>query len=149
MAAISERYGEDVSNYELSYPAKGTRSVKVMKTVDGLSFMVGVCAVSETENGFKISHLLVFPKRLQDRFHLRYTVQELKDIIENELSTRYPGAKVDSISIENDSANSEYTYLFTKNTWVYSFYATVTIIQDDGIDLTASIGCYLPFDLDE
>ena len=149
LSAISEKYGQDVSQFAKYFDNDSGKSVVVYKIVDGVSYKVGACGVCDTEDGFKICHLLVFPKSLQDKFHLKYTVEEIKEMVESGLAEQYPGARVDSLSIGDGTTSSQYTYLIAKKTWAYSFFANVTVLNEDGEEITASVGCYIPFELDE
>ncbi len=149
LATISERYGEDVSGYQMFFDYDNAKSVVVSKDVDGLKIKIGRCAVRETEDGYKIQSLLVFPKRLQDKFHLKYTIDEIKEIVESELAAKYPGSKVNSVLIGNSKYNNTYMYLVAKETWAYAFFINATIVREDGDEITTDIGCYIPFDIDE
>lgn len=149
LSAISQSYGEDVSKYELYYDASGHRSICVYKTVDGLTFLIGKCGVYEDEGVYKLSRILVTPKSLNDRFHLIYTTEEIKEMIEESLSDKYPGLRVDSISIGNIQGSNWYEYVVQKETFAYSFWADISVLNEDGEEVTAHIACFIPFELDE
>ena len=122
LATISERYGEDVSGYQMFFDYDNAKSVVVSKDVDGLKIIIGRCAVRETEDGYKIQSLLVFPKRLQDKFHLKYTIDEIKEIVESELAAKYPGSKVNSVLIGNSKYNNIYVFGRKRNVGICVLY---------------------------